>query len=110
MAKQKSNAPKTAPKQTPQYKSEKNEATAASSLLDGYLPILAVLVLTFGAFLPTFQSAFVNWDDDLNILKNKFIDGLSFEHIRNIFSSTVIGGYNPLSILSFAIERAIFGT
>ena len=109
MAKQKSNAPKNAPKQAPQYKTEKIEKTAATTLLDGYLPILAVLTITFLAFLPTFQSEFVNWDDDINIVKNKFINELSIESIRNIFSSTVIGNYNPLSILSFAIERAVFG-
>jgi protein O-mannosyl-transferase len=109
MAKQKSNAPKNAPKQTPQYKTEKNEKTASSSFFDGYLPILSVLALTFLAFLPTFQSEFVNWDDDVNIVKNQFINGLTFDNIRNIFSSTVIGNYNPLSIFTFAIERAIFG-
>ncbi len=109
MSKQKSNAPKNAPKQAPQYKTEKIEKAASSTLFDSYLPILAVLTITFLAFLPTFQSEFVNWDDDLNITKNKFINELSIDNIRNIFTSTVIGNYNPLSILSFAIERAIFG-
>jgi protein O-mannosyl-transferase len=109
MAKQKSNVPKNAPKGTPQYKTEKSEKTASSTLFDGYLPILTVLILTFIAFSPTFQSEFVNWDDDLNISKNKFIHGLTFANISQIFSTTVIGGYNPLSIMSFAIERAIFG-
>lgn len=109
MSKQKSNAPKNAPKQAPQYKSNKNEKAASSTLFDGYMPVLAVLTITFLAFLPTFQSEFVNWDDDLNITKNKFINELSIDNIRNIFSSTVIGNYNPLSIFSFAIERALFG-
>ena len=109
MAKQKSTAPKNAPKGTPQYKTEKKEKIASSALLDGYLPILAVLVLTFLAFLPTFQSEFVNWDDDINILKNKYLIGFTFENIQHIFSSTIIGNYNPLPIFTFAIERAIFG-
>ena len=109
MAKQKSNAPKTAPKPTPQYKTEKIEKSAPSSILDGYLPIIAVLILTVIAFSPTFQSEFVNWDDNLNITKNKYLNGFTFANISSIFSTTVIGGYNPLSILSFAIERAIFG-
>ena len=109
MAKQKSTAPKNAPKGTPQYKTEKKEKIASSALWDGYLPILAVLILTFLAFLPTFQSEFVNWDDDINIQKNKYINALTFQNIQHIFSSTIIGNYNPLSILSFAIERAIFG-
>jgi protein O-mannosyl-transferase len=109
MAKQKSNAPKIAPKPTPQYKTEKIEKTASSTLWDGYFPILAVLVLTFIAFSPTFQSEFVNWDDNINITKNKYINALTFANIKSIFTTTVIGGYNPLSILTFAIERALFG-
>ncbi len=109
MAKQKSNAPKNAPKTTPQYKTVKTDNASTSTIWDGYLPILAVLILTFLAFSPTFQSEFVNWDDDLNILKNKYVESLSFANISHIFSTTIIGGYNPLSILTFAIERAIFG-
>jgi protein O-mannosyl-transferase len=113
MAKQKSNSPKTAlqsvPKGTPQYKTEKIEKSATSSIFDGYLPILAVLFLTVIAFSPTFQSDFVNWDDDLNITKNKYLNGFTFANITQIFSTTVIGGYNPLSIFTFAVERAIFG-
>ena len=110
MAKQKSNAPKLAPKGTPQYKTEKSEKTAsASPFFDDYLPIIAVLMLTIFAFLPTFQSEFVNWDDDVNIVKNKYLNGFTFANISHIFSTTVIGGYNPLSIVSFAIERAVFG-
>lgn len=110
MVKQKSNAPKVAPKGTPQYKIEKNEKTPPkSSFFDGYLLILAVLILTVIAFLPTFQSEFVNWDDDVNIVKNKYLNGFNFANISHIFSTTVIGGYNPLSILSFSIERGVFG-
>jgi protein O-mannosyl-transferase len=110
MAKQKSNAPKTAPKPTPQYKTGTIEKQATSSTFwDGYLPIITVLVLTVLAFSPTFQSEFVNWDDDLNIMKNKYLDGFTFANISHIFSTTVIGGYNPLSIFSFALEKAIVG-
>ncbi|MDZ7879995.1 MAG: tetratricopeptide repeat protein [Saprospiraceae bacterium] len=110
MAKQKSNAPKIAQKPTPQYKpTETAKQVPSSTFWDGYLPIIAVLVLTVLAFSPTFQSEFVNWDDDLNILKNKYLDGFTFANISSIFSTTVIGGYNPLSIFSFALEKAIFG-
>ena len=109
MAKQKSTAPKNAHQRTPQYKTEKKEKIASSTFLDGYLPILAVLMLTFLAFLPTFQSEFVNWDDDINIQKNKYIIGFTFENIQHIFSSTIIGNYNPMPIFTFAVERAVFG-
>jgi len=71
--------------------------------------ILGVLVLTLIAFLPVFSSDFVNWDDDYNLANNTNTALLSWDNIVNIFSQPVIGNYNPLPILTFAIERKYFG-
>jgi len=73
------------------------------------LPILGILVLTFGLFSPVLNHDFVNWDDPLNILNNPNLRSFDWASIKGIFSSTVIGNYNPLTILTFAIEKAIFG-
>jgi len=51
----------------------------------------------------------VTWDDDVNILKNPNLQVFDWRSIQGIFTDTVIGNYNPLSILSLAIEKAIFG-
>ena len=80
-----------------------------SSIFEGWLPIVAVLAVTFFAFTQTFQSDFVNWDDDVNILKNKNLAAFTFENIKNIFTSNIMGGYNPLPIVTFAIEKALVG-
>ena len=71
--------------------------------------LLAVLAITFIAFFPALNADFVNWDDDFNILKNENLKAFDWENIKGIFTSHVIGNYNPLPILSFAIEKAIFG-
>ncbi len=73
------------------------------------VPILGVLAITFGLFSTTLQYDFVNWDDPLNILENPHLQTFDWQSIQGIFSSTVIGNYNPLTILTFAIEKAIFG-
>lgn len=73
------------------------------------LPILIVLAITFGVFSTTLQFDFVNWDDPINILENPYLQTFDWQSIQGIFSSTVIGNYNPLTILTFAIEKAIFG-
>jgi protein O-mannosyl-transferase len=80
-----------------------------TSVFDGWLPIAVVLAVTFFAFIQTFQSDFVNWDDDLNILKNKNLAAFTFDNLKNIFTSNIMGGYNPLPILTFAIEKGIYG-
>ena len=114
MAKQKPTKPTNNPPQTlqtvkKQAVTQAKNAQSTTSVWDGWLPIAAVLAVTFFAFIQTFQSDFVNWDDDVNILQNKNLDGFTFSNIIKIFTSNVIGGYNPLSIFTFAIEKALVG-
>jgi tetratricopeptide (TPR) repeat protein len=66
--------------------------------------IWIVLLITFIAFLPSLQNGFVNWDDDVNVLQNKDILALDLPHLKAIFTHDVIGNYNPLPILTFALE------
>ena len=101
---------------TKKAKSKKQKATPKVSQKTAFwtnrqltLPILGILAITFGLFSSTLQYDFVNWDDPLNILENPHLQTFDWESIQGIFSSTVIGNYNPLTILTFAIEKAIFG-
>ncbi|MEO6132883.1 MAG: hypothetical protein ABIQ02_13620, partial [Saprospiraceae bacterium] len=67
------------------------------------------LLLTTVAFISTIGHDFVNWDDDYNLANNTNTAMLSWNNIVNIFSTHVIGNYNPLPILTFTIERSIVG-
>lgn len=71
--------------------------------------ILAVLAWTLVVFIPALDNQFVNWDDDYNLANNTNTALLNWANIVKIFSEPVIGNYNPLPILTFAIERSIFG-
>lgn len=70
---------------------------------------VAVLVLTTIFFIPSLDNHFVNWDDEVNLLENPYMAAFDWHNIKGIFTSTVIGNYNPLPILTLAIENAIFG-
>ena len=72
-------------------------------------PILAVVGVTLVLYARACGYEFVNWDDDYNITKNPNLRSFDWANITGIFTSHVIGNYNPLSIFSFAIEQAIFG-
>ncbi len=74
-----------------------------------FFPIAAVLLITFVAFIPSLWNDFVNWDDPKNLLENKNVVVFDWPSIKAIFTETVMGGYNPLSIFTFAIENALFG-
>lgn len=65
-------------------------------------------------YIPSLQNGFVNWDDQVNIYANPYITDISgwesfFENVKGIFTTHVAGNYNPLSILSFAFEKMLYG-
>jgi len=73
------------------------------------IPALVLLGITAICFFRARGYDFVNWDDDFNISKNPNLRNLDWSNIKGIFSSHVIGNYNPLATLSFAIENHFFG-
>lgn len=72
-----------------------------------YLTIITLTV--FITFYPALSHEFVNWDDDVNVYDNPNISKLTADNVKNIFTSPVIGNYNPIPILTFAIEKHFFG-
>ena len=66
--------------------------------------LIAVLIFTFLMFYPSVRYDYVNWDDDVNVTINPNVQQLNKESVRNMFTSTVIGGYTPLTTLTFALE------
>ena len=76
--------------------------------VSGWL-LLVLLLFTAFLFSPTLSNDFVNWDDDVNILENPHVQKLDGASIKAIFSTTIIGNYNPLPIFTFAIEKHFFG-
>ncbi len=77
------------------------------------LPGIIVLFITFLCFSNSLNNEFVNWDDDKNFYENPLIQNLDDDNFwqttKEIFSSGVIGNYNPLSIWTFALEKKAFG-
>lgn len=70
------------------------------------LYLLILLGFTFLVFSPSLKNEFVNWDDDRNVYENPLVQDLN---LKAIFTQTVIGTYNPLNVLSYAIEHRFFG-
>ena len=78
-----------------------------------WLLLAGILILTFIFFFPSLNNDFVNWDDDRNIYENELITTLNdhnfWSNVKKIFTTDVIGGYNPLTIFTFALEQKFFG-
>jgi hypothetical protein len=73
------------------------------------LPILGLVVLAIAFFIRTSGYDFVNWDDDFNIAKNPNLRYFDWANIKGIFTTHVIGNYNPLTTFTFAVENHFFG-
>jgi tetratricopeptide (TPR) repeat protein len=69
----------------------------------------AIMAVAFAVFIPVLKGSFINWDDDVNVYENLNVSELSARSIGNMFSTTVVGGYTPLTTLSFSIENALYG-
>ncbi|HMU05309.1 MAG TPA: hypothetical protein PJ990_16865, partial [Saprospiraceae bacterium] len=69
--------------------------------------------MTFIVFTTAIKNDFVNWDDDRNFYENPLVQNISkdnfWKNTKEIFSSGVIGNYNPLTIWTFAIENRFIG-
>lgn len=94
-------------KSTPKKSGARTSVHVATSARD-YNPFIAALA-TIIFFSNSIKNHFVNWDDDVNLLENPNLEVFNWDSIRRIFTSDVIGNYNPLTILTFAMERAMFG-
>lgn len=82
--------------------------TPAPEGFERWFPWIA-LAITAIFFFNSLSNGFVNWDDDVNILENPNLAAFNWEAVKGIFTSDVIGNYNPLTILTFAIEKHFFG-
>lgn len=60
-------------------------------------------------YLPALSNRFVNWDDDVHLVLNPFIQIPASNTLQQIFTTTVNHTYIPLTTLSFSIEHYFYG-
>ena len=67
-------------------------------------PLIAFLV-----FLPTLGYDFVSWDDAQYVYENPAIRSLEPSSLWHIFTTTDLTKWHPLTIVSFAVDYAVWG-
>ena len=68
-----------------------------------------ILLLTFILFSGSIMHQFVYWDDNSYVTDNPLIRDFSWKGMVNIFSTPVIGMYNPLPFVLYAIDYKFWG-
>jgi hypothetical protein len=77
------------------------------------LHVVIISLFIFVASLMTFVNAvnadFVNWDDDVYVVENTHIHQLQTENIKWMFSSFYYYSWIPVTLLSHALDVALWG-
>lgn len=76
-----------------------------TNLLAGVVVFLAGCAI----FAPTLGYGFLNWDDDVYILRNPWIVSLDPANLRGIFTQPYFQNYLPLHLLSYMLDHALWG-
>ncbi len=76
----------------------------SASGLKHLLPLLFILPVVFAAYIPALNNDLTNWDDPDLIIDNPLIRELSMENLKQMFTTFYFGNYQPLHLLSYAIE------
>ncbi len=93
-------------KKTPVQKQDLKQKKRApkESPLSFLVPLLIILPVVFIAFSPILKNELTNWDDPDLIINNPLIRSLSYTNLKTIFTTFYFGNYQPLHLLSYALE------
>ncbi len=69
----------------------------------------SVAVIAFLVYLPALQNGFVNWDDGLYVYENVRLQTPELRTLKWFFTGFVAGNWHPLTMLSYALDYAIWG-
>ncbi|MBL7692722.1 MAG: tetratricopeptide repeat protein [Flavipsychrobacter sp.] len=71
-----------------------------------YFTALAIVALVLIAYIRVFNFDFISWDDTTYTVANNAVKSITFDHIKQWFTSFYIGNYHPLTMVSYAVDYA----
>jgi tetratricopeptide (TPR) repeat protein len=78
------------------------------NLRKGWVAVALITFFIFMTYVNSFENDFVNWDDPGLILKNRRIQRLDFENVKEMFTPRKFSTYQPLRVFSYAIDYRIW--
>ena len=69
--------------------------------------LLGIAVLVFIVYRSVMNFDLVNWDDRRYLKETAVVQGLTWEHVKEMFQVKVLRSYNPVVLLSFALDYRI---
>jgi len=81
--------------------------TSSSFSRMAWMIAAACVVVTLVVYLGSLNNGFTNWDDDMYVTSNPYINSLSGENLQKIFGEPLIANYHPLTLLSLAVDYSV---
>ncbi|NTW34475.1 MAG: hypothetical protein HGB12_17950, partial [Bacteroidetes bacterium] len=72
-----------------------------------WLALAGVFIITLIIYFKATGFGYV-WDDDLYIIQNSHIKNIKWENIKLFFTEFYAGNYQPITILTYAVEQKLF--
>ena len=69
-----------------------------------FLSVMFIVLLTLVVYANSLKNDFINWDDPGLVIENTSIRSLSLDNIINIFTPQTGRTYQPVRVLSYAID------
>ena len=63
----------------------------------------------FAVFFPILDFEFVDYDVCKQLIENRYVQGLSGENLKHIFTSRCVTSYYPVRTLTFAVDYQFWG-
>lgn len=73
------------------------------------LLILFLLGVVTVVYFPVFRSDFTNWDDNEYVTENPVVSRISLPHLKEIFTTTYVKTWHPLTMFTYMVEGHFFG-
>jgi tetratricopeptide (TPR) repeat protein len=71
--------------------------------------LLFILAATFICLFPVLQNDFLNFDDPQYVTENPVVQHLDGANFKSFFTQAFVGNYQPIVMLSYAVQFKIFG-
>ena len=88
----------------------RQEAARAGLLEKGWLAPLALVLLTLLVYARSFGVPIHDWDDHVYFFRDARLEHLSLESLRRILTEPFFSNYHPVTTLTLAFDRAVWGT
>ena len=73
------------------------------------VPLVVAVLLSLVWFLPAMGGEFLTWDDDRNFLMNQSYRGLGWDQIRWMFTTVLLGHWQPLTWVTLGLDYVLWG-